>query len=109
MSQYDNNNTGALFKADKKSDKHPDYTGNCEINGVHIWMSAWIKTSKNGQKFMSFSFNPKENQPHQQPPQQSTEMAQAKAATHDWNTGPNTNDVGYGPVDKHGNLDGIPF
>jgi len=43
-------------------------------------MSAWLKTSKNGQKFMSFSFNPKENQPHQQPPQQSTQMAQAKEA-----------------------------
>ena len=102
MSQYDNNNTGALFKADKKSDKHPDYTGNCEINGVHIWMSAWIKTSKNGQKFMSFSFNPKENQPHQQPPQQSTEMAQAKAAVmSEWDKGPGKGD-GFGDDD-------IPF
>ena len=110
MSQYDNNNTGALFKADKKSDKHPDYTGNCEINGVHIWMSAWTKTSKNGQKFMSFSFNPKENQPHQQPPQQSTEMAQAKAAVmSEWDKGP-----GPGPGPDKGKGDGfgdddIPF
>ena len=102
MSQYDNNNTGALFKADKKSDRHPDYTGNCEINGVHIWMSAWTKTSKNGQKFMSFSFNPKENQPHQQPPQQSTEMAQAKAAVmSEWDKGPGKGD-GFGDDD-------IPF
>ncbi|HAR76093.1 MAG TPA: hypothetical protein DCR60_07760 [Psychrobacter sp.] len=61
--EYDNNNTGALFKNDKKqSDRHPDYTGSCEINNVEMWMSAWIKTSQHGKKFMSFSFNPKEIQ-----------------------------------------------
>ena len=60
MSDYDNNNTGALFKNDKKeTDRHPDYNGSCEVNGVEMWMSAWIKTSKAGKKFMSFSFNPK--------------------------------------------------
>lgn len=63
MSNYDNNNTGALFKNDKKeTDRHPDYNGSCEVNGVEMWMSAWIKTSKGGKKFMSFSFNPKEVQ-----------------------------------------------
>lgn len=63
MSGYDNNNTGALFKNDKKqSERHPDYTGSCEVNGVEMWMSAWIKTSKKGDKFMSFAFNPKEEQ-----------------------------------------------
>ena len=61
--EYDNNNTGAIFKNDRKeTDRHPDYNGSCEINGVEMWMSAWIKTSKNGKKFMSFSFNPKEVQ-----------------------------------------------
>lgn len=63
MSNYDNNNTGALFKNDKKeTDRHPDYNGSCEVNGVEMWMSAWIKTSKGGKKFMSFSFNPIEVQ-----------------------------------------------
>jgi len=63
MSDYDNNNTGALFKNEKKqSDRHPDYNGSCEVNGVEMWMSAWIKTSKAGKKFMSFAFNPKEVQ-----------------------------------------------
>jgi len=63
MSNYDNNNTGALFKNDKKeTDRHPDYTGSCEVNGVEMWMSAWIKESKAGKKFMSFAFNPKEEQ-----------------------------------------------
>ena len=67
--EYDNNNTGALFKADKKSDRHPDYNGSCEINGVEMWMSAWIKTSNKGQKFMSLSFNPKEVQAAPKPVQ----------------------------------------
>ena len=69
MSNYDNNNTGALFKADKKSDRHPDYNGSCEVDGVEMWMSAWIKTSKGGKKFMSLAFNPKEPQAFK-PPQQ---------------------------------------
>ena len=61
MSDYDNNNTGALFKNDRKeTERHPDYNGSCEVNGVEMWMSAWIKTSKGGKKFMSFSFNAKE-------------------------------------------------
>ena len=67
--EYDNNNTGALFKADKQSERHPDYNGSCEINNVEMWMSAWIKTSKNGKKFMSLSFNPKEVQSAPKPVQ----------------------------------------
>jgi len=86
MSDYDNNNTGALFKNDKKqSDRHPDYTGSCEVNGVEMWMSAWIKTSKGGKKFMSFSFNPKEQQAFK-PPQQD------KAPANDFDEG---NDIPF--------------
>ena len=70
MSNYDNNNTGALFKNTKKTtDNHPDYNGSCEVNGVEMWMSSWIKTSKKGDKFMSFSFNPKEQQSAPKPAQ----------------------------------------
>ena len=71
MSGYDNNNTGALFKNDKKqSDRHPDYNGSCEVNGVEMWMSAWLKTSNGGKKYMSFSFNPKEAQANKSQPSQ---------------------------------------
>ena len=57
---YDNNMRGVLFKNDrKKQANHPDYTGNCEIDGIEMWMSAWIKEGKKG-KFMSLSFKPKE-------------------------------------------------
>ena len=39
--EYDNNNTGAIFKNDRKeTDRHPDYNGSCEINGVEMWMSC---------------------------------------------------------------------
>ena len=52
-------NSGALFKNDRKEkDTHPDYQGNCTINGVEYYMDAWLKQGQNG-KFMSFSFKPK--------------------------------------------------
>lgn len=64
MPEYDNNMSGVLFKHDKNgNNKAPDYKGNCEIDNVEMWMSAWIKKSKDGSKtFMSFSFEPKDGQ-----------------------------------------------
>ena len=56
MSDYDNTNRGVLFKNDdKKTEKHPDYTGSININGTEHYLSAWIQTSKKGTKFMSLS------------------------------------------------------
>lgn len=53
---------GSLFKNDeKKTDKHPDYRGDCTVGGAKYWLSAWIKTGKNG-KFMSIALQPKEDQ-----------------------------------------------
>lgn len=60
--QYETkNNSGALFKNQRKeTDKHPDYKGNAVINGVDMWVSAWIKTAQStGDKYMSLSFQPK--------------------------------------------------
>jgi hypothetical protein len=58
---YDNTNSGALFKNDKKeSEKHPDYRGSINVDGVDYWISAWLKTSQQGTKFMSLSVSPKE-------------------------------------------------
>jgi len=51
--EYDNTNTGVLFKNDKGDNpKRPDYKGSINVNGVDRWLSAWIKDGKNG-KFMS--------------------------------------------------------
>ena len=54
--EYDNNNRGSLFKNDRKDDaKFPDYKGSINVDGTEYWLSAWIKVSKDGAKFMSLS------------------------------------------------------
>jgi hypothetical protein len=57
---YDNTNSGALFKNDKKGvENRPDYTGKLDVEGTEYWVSAWVKDGKSG-KFMSLSIKPKE-------------------------------------------------
>ena len=71
--EYDNRNSGALFKNDKQNDRQPDYRGSfTDANGNEFWVSSWIKVSgKTGEKFMSLSMTPKEAQaPVQKPVQQ---------------------------------------
>jgi len=59
MSDFDNTNRGALFKNnDKTEETHPDYRGRLNVDGVDLWLSAWLKTSKNGMKYMSLSVKP---------------------------------------------------
>jgi hypothetical protein len=53
--EYDNTNSGALFKAEKKTDSHPDYNGSINIDGTDYWLSAWLKKDKNGNTYMSLS------------------------------------------------------
>ena len=61
---YDNTNSGALFKNTKKQkDNHPDYTGTINVDGEEFYISAWLKTSKGGSKYMSLAVNPKEEKP----------------------------------------------
>ena len=63
MSDYDNTNTGALFRNDKKgNEKWPDYRGTVNVGGTEYWLSAWIKKSKKGETFMSLSVKPKDEQ-----------------------------------------------
>ncbi len=69
--KYSNEMRGALFKnEDKKSEKHPDYKGQCEVDGVECWVSAWIKTADSGRKYMSLSFEKKQKQQEQKPKKQ---------------------------------------
>ena len=66
---YDNTNRGVLFRNDRKeSDRHPDYSGSVNVEGVEFFFSGWIKeagpNSKNpGSKFLSVSVSKKPNQP----------------------------------------------
>ena len=66
--EFDNRNRGALFKnKDKKTDDHPDYTGKLNVGGAEFWLSAWLKTSKAGQKYMSLSVTPAEQKTRRKP------------------------------------------
>lgn len=62
MSKYQQqDNSGSLFKNEnKKTDKHPDYSGEALINGQPFFMDAWMKTAESGRRWMSFSFKPKQ-------------------------------------------------
>ena len=61
MEYQQKDNSGALFKNDKKeSDSHPDYKGSAMIDGTEYWFSAWINESKTGTKYMKTSFSLKE-------------------------------------------------
>ena len=65
MADYDRTNTGALFKNDRKeSERHPDYTGSINVGGTDYWLSAWLKTDRNGKRFMSLSVKPKDEVRH---------------------------------------------
>ena len=63
MADYDNTDSGALFKNDRKEkESHPDYRGQLNVGGVEYWISAWLKTGKKG-KFMSLAIQPKDEAP----------------------------------------------
>ena len=68
MSQYDNTNSGMLFRNDKgDNEKRPDYKGSVNVGGVEYWLSGWVRvageTSKRaGEKFISMKLEPKEQQ-----------------------------------------------
>jgi hypothetical protein len=53
--------TGSLFKNNRREkDTHPDYNGSARIEGHDYWISAWLKTAKDGGKFFSFAFKRKD-------------------------------------------------
>lgn len=56
-----NQNSGTLG-ANKRKEKetHPSHTGQCNIDGVDYWISAWVREGPTG-KFFSLSFRQKEN------------------------------------------------
>jgi hypothetical protein len=91
--QYDNNMSGVLFKNERKTkETHPGYQGSCEIDGVEMWISAWVKEGKNG-KFFSLAFKPKDEQPAK------AKVSQSQRPMHGTKT-----DSGFDAMD-----DDIPF
>jgi uncharacterized protein (DUF736 family) len=68
--EYDNTNTGVLFKNDKKdSEKQPDYRGKVDVNGTEYELAAWIREAKSGKgKFMSLKIQlPRDKKPAPKP------------------------------------------
>lgn len=61
MAEYDNTNKGTLFQNERRDKAtSPNYTGSININGEEFWLSAWVKESKAGKRFLSLSVSPKE-------------------------------------------------
>lgn len=79
---YDNNNSGSLFRNERKNaTNQPDYTGTAIIDGKTLRVSAWLKTSRDGsKKFLSLSFN-EPTQAYTQTPQQSAPAPSPKRAS----------------------------
>tara|TARA_R110000868_G_scaffold239877_1_gene494371 strand:+ start:2262 stop:2507 length:246 start_codon:yes stop_codon:yes gene_type:complete len=70
-------NSGSLFKADKKSDKAPDYTGSFKDSTGKEWrLAAWVKEGAKG-KFFSLLAS--------EPQAKATQLLQGAAATDDTN------------------------
>ena len=59
MAYEQKNDSGSLFKNDKKgdNDKAPLYKGKCVVDGVEKEMAAWMQTSKSGVTYMSLKFS----------------------------------------------------
>lgn len=56
MAYEQKNNSGSLFRNDKKqTEKQPDYNGTIKIDGKDYKLAAWIKEAKSGQKYFSIS------------------------------------------------------
>lgn len=67
MSSYQpRDNSGTLWKNDRREkETHPHAKGDCIIDGVEYWVSAWTKEGKKG-RFQSLSFERKKT-PGQKP------------------------------------------
>lgn len=63
--KYDNTNRGALFvNGRKETEKHPDYNGSINIDGVDYWLSGWKSFGKkDGKMYLSLSVKKKEITP----------------------------------------------
>lgn len=64
--QYDNTNSGMLARNERKeTDKHPDFTGSLNVDGVDYWLSAWVNEGRpggkmEGKKYFSIKVNRKD-------------------------------------------------
>ena len=77
MTEYDNNNRGALWNNDRKqSDTHPDLSGSITIDGKEFWVSGWKKKPGQGDRapIVSLSVRPKDYKSSEQKSQGSQQV-----------------------------------
>ena len=68
MAYEQKDNSGALFKNDKKeTENHPNAKGSALIGGVEYWVAAWTKKDKNGNPWQSLAFQRKDKRPQAAP------------------------------------------
>ena len=62
--EYDNTNSGALFKNNRKEkETQPDMTGVLDVEGTDYRVSAWSNQSKKGESYLSIKVSVKEDAP----------------------------------------------
>lgn len=77
MSQYDETNRGSIWKNDKKeTDRHPDFTGSLNVEGVEYWVSAWKRKPDANPKAPALSFSVKPKEPRAAAPDAHNEAKQ---------------------------------
>jgi hypothetical protein len=63
--EYDNTNSGVLFKNESENEKAPAYKGKINVDGKEYELAAWIREGKKG-KFMSLKVQePRKPKPEQ--------------------------------------------
>lgn len=62
MPEYDDELRGVLFpEREKKSDRHPDFTGTVTVEGKEYRVAAWKRATKSdGRPFLSFTLEEKQ-------------------------------------------------
>ncbi len=56
-------NTAAAWRNnDKKTERHPGYSGTANVEGVLYFVDVWVKQRDNGEKFLSMSFKKRDKQ-----------------------------------------------
>lgn len=81
MSDFDNTNRGAIWVNDnRETDRHPDYKGSANVDGVEYWVACWKRKpgASDRAPVLSFQFEKKEEKgaakkPSKAPAQKSQE------------------------------------
>ena len=66
---YDNTNSGVLFKNESDNEKAPMYKGKINVDGKEYELAAWLREAKSGKgKFLSLKVQePRKSEPKSAP------------------------------------------